>query len=267
MRRIQFIEIHDQPWFPPFLRDNVTDALQYGMNYLKAYSPVGPMLRKELAAARSTAVVDLCSGGGGPWPEFCRSFGAEGCAVRVRLTDRRPNLSAFWNAAAASGDRITFCAHSVDAMKVPRELAGFRTMFSTFHHFPPEEARAVLQDAVDARQGIGIFEITRRAPSAIALMFPWSLLVFFFAPWMRPFRWSRLFWTYLVPVIPFVVLFDGVISCLRTYRPEELRDIVGTLTGNEYRWEAGEQAGNFLKPSITYLIGRPSEASETEAAV
>ncbi len=50
-------------------------------------------------------------------------------------------------------------------MKVPRELKGFRTMFTSFHHFPPEEARAILQNAVDAGEGIGIFEITRRAPS------------------------------------------------------------------------------------------------------
>ena len=26
MRRMQLIEIHDQPWFPGFLRDQVTDA-------------------------------------------------------------------------------------------------------------------------------------------------------------------------------------------------------------------------------------------------
>ena len=113
----------------------------------------------------------------------------------------------------------------------------------------------MLQDAVDASQSIGIFEVTRRAPLAIGLMFPWALLVFVSTLWMHPFRWSRLFWTYVIPIIPFVVLFDGVVSCLRSYRPQELREIIGKLTGNEYQWVVGEQMGASANVSITYLIG------------
>jgi len=144
-------------------------------------------------------------------------------------------------------------------MKVPGELQGFRTMFTSFHHFPPEEARAILQNAVDAGQSIGILEITRRAPSTIALMFPWALMLFVFTPLMRPFRWSRLLCTYLVPIIPLVLLFDGVVSCLRTYRPQELREIIKKLSGNEYQWEVGEHSKASSQATITYLTGYPQE--------
>jgi hypothetical protein len=138
-------------------------------------------------------------------------------------------------------------------MKVPSELKGFRTMFTSFHHFSPEEARAILQNAVDAGEGIGIFEITRRAPLTLGLMFAWALMPFVYTPWIRPFRWSRLLWTYLVPIIPLVFLFDGVVSCLRTYRPQELREIVDKLTAGEYQWEIGEHSSG--RVPITYLIG------------
>jgi hypothetical protein len=40
MRRIQFFEIHEQPWFPSSLRDFVTDALQSGLELVKAYAPI-----------------------------------------------------------------------------------------------------------------------------------------------------------------------------------------------------------------------------------
>ena len=93
----------------------------------------------------------------------------------------------------------------------------------------------------------------------MGLMFPWALLVFVTTPWIRPFRWSRLFWTYVVPIVPFVVLFDGVVSCLRTYRPQELREIIGKLTGSEYQWEVGEYLGVLNSTSITYLIGYQQE--------
>jgi hypothetical protein len=146
---------------------------------------------------------------------------------------------------------------SIDAMKVPCKLEGFRTMFSSFHHFSPDEACAILQNAVDASQSIGIFEVTRRAPLTISLMFPWALMLFLCTPLIRPFRWSRLFWTYLIPIIPFVVLFDGVVSCLRTYPPQELREIIEKLTGTGYQWEMGERLGALGKIPITYLIGHP----------
>jgi hypothetical protein len=133
-------------------------------------------------------------------------------------------------------------------------------MFSTFHHFLPQQARAILQDAVDAREGIGLFEAARRAPSTIALVFVFVLTIFVCTLWIRPFRWSRLFWTYLIPVIPFDLLFDGVVSCLRSYRPQELRELVAGLNAEEYRWEIGELPTG-MSP-ITYLAGYPTPSAK-----
>ncbi len=259
MRRVQFIEFHEQPWFPSSLRDGVTDALQFGINLIKAYLPIAPLLQRALDSTRSGSVVDLCSGGGGPWFDFSRKLQADPPGLHIWLTDKYPNLGALQNVGAASENHITFYPGSVEAMKVPGELKGFRTMFTSFHHFSPEEARAILQNAVDASESIGIFEIARRAPSTIGLVFAFVLLLFVCTPWIRPFRWSRLLWTYLVPIIPFVLLFDGVVSCLRTYRPQELRDMVEQLRASKYQWEIGELSTG--KVPITYLIGCRRDAS------
>jgi len=260
MRRVQFIELHEQPWFPSSVRDEITDALQFGFNLLKAYAPVAPLLQSVLDSTRSRtnvggSIVDMCSGGGGPWLDLSRKLRGDPPGLHIWLTDKYPNLGALQNVRADSENHITFYPGSVDAMKVPAELRGVRTMFTSFHHFSPEEARAILQDAVDASESIGIFEITRRAPSTIGLMLAWVLMLFVCTPWIRPFRWSRLLWTYLVPIIPLVLLFDGVVSCLRTYRPRELREIVEKLADNEYQWEIGEHSTG--KAPITYLIGCP----------
>lgn len=265
MRRIQFFELHEQAWFPAPLRDGVTDALQFGIRRLHFYAPIVPMLERAIDATESQSIVDMCSGGGGPWIDLSRQLegrrapspNAEGQApdFQVLLTDKYPNLRAFENVKAASSNRVDFYPASVDAMKVPEELQGLRTMFTSFHHFPPDQARAILQNAVDAGKGIGIFELPRRAPSTILLTFGFVLMLFVCTPWIRPFRWSRLLWTYLIPIVPFALLFDGVVSCLRTYRPEELREMVGGLSGTEYRWEMGEALGGGTP--ITYLVGSP----------
>jgi hypothetical protein len=257
MRRVQFIELHEQPWFPPALRHEITDALQFGLNLLKAYAPIAPLLQTMLDSARCRSIVDVCSGAGGPWLDLSRKLQPDAQVFQILLTDKYPNLRAFQKVRAASGNHIAFHSASVDAMKIPDELRGFRTMFTSFHHFAPEEARAILQNTVDAGQSIGIFEITRRAPSTISLMFAWALMLFVFTPLIRPFRWSRLLCTYVVPIIPLVLLFDGVVSCLRTYRPQELREIVKKLSGIEYQWEAGEYSRASGQVPITYLIGHP----------
>jgi hypothetical protein len=255
MRRIQFIELHDQAWFPQSLRDDVIDALQFGSGLLKPYGSIALRLHRAVDFTRSQSIVDMCSGGGGPWMYLSRTVGCPAQAIHVFLTDKYPNLEAFQKLKAASKERITFCPDSVDARNVPDNLKGFRTMFTSFHHFSPEQARTILQNAVDDGQHIGVFEMTKRAPWTMALMIPWALMPLFFTPWIRPFRWSRLFWTYVVPLVPFVFLFDGIVSCLRTYRPEELREMVETLTVNGYQWEIGEQSGAGAELPITYLIG------------
>ena len=82
-------------------------------------------------------------------------------------------------------------------------------------------------------------------------------MLFVFTPMIRPFRWSRLLCTYVVPIIPLVLLFDGVVSCLRTYRPQELREMIKKLAGIEYQWEIGEHSRASGRAPITYLIGYP----------
>jgi hypothetical protein len=254
MRRVQFIELHEQAWFPPSLRHEITDVLQFGLNLSKAYAPMAPVLQKALDSTRCRSIVDLCSGGGGPWLGLSRKLQPD---VHILLTDKYPNRRTVQNVRAASENRIAFYLDPVDALKVPGELRGLRTMFTSFHHFPPEEARTILQNAVDAGQSVGIFEITRRAPFTVALMFLWALLPFVFTPLIRPFRWSRLLYTYVIPIIPLVLLFDGVVSCLRTYRPDELGEMIKKLSGIEYHWEVGEHPEASGQVPITYLIGYP----------
>lgn len=253
----RFIEFHDQKWFPKFLRDGVTDALQFILSLGGTYRPIVPLLSRAIQDSGVERVVDLCSGGVGPWLWLYKLLRMQsGRAVEICLTDKYPNTEAFENVRQETHGQVTSYAGSADAAKLPAGLSGFRTMFSSFHHFNPADATAILQNAVDNRQGIGIFEAARRHPLTIlsTLLMPVAGLVT--APFMRPLRISRLFWTWIVPVIPFVLFFDGVISCLRAYSQKELRVLVSQVKADDYVWQIGEQSGG--PAPITYLIGHPA---------
>jgi hypothetical protein len=291
MRRMELIELHDHARFPARLRDLMTDALQALWRFGNSYGAILPELHRGLTRGADGAgwggsgagglgvdgagaggrveVVDLCSGGGGPWEGLAEALEREyGLVVRVRLTDRYPNVGAVGQArrqgADGGGARVEYVAEAVEAERVPEALAGFRTIFSSFHHLGPAEARAVLRSAMAAHQGIGVFELARRGLRTVLVLCVTPLLVLLLTPGIRPFRWARIWWTYAVPVVPAVIWWDGLVSCLRAYAPEELEEMVAGL-GREaagagvarYQWSLGEARRGLLP--VTYLIGWPEE--------
>jgi len=257
----RFFDFHDQKWFPKSLRDGVTDALQFILSLVGIYRPIAPVLNKAVEASGAERIVDLCSGGGGPWLWLYGLLRmSNGRNIQICLTDKYPNVAAFENARRKTGSRITFYPGFVDAAALPGELTGFRTLFTSFHHFTPDEAVAILQNAADDGQEIGVFEAAKRDPLTILLTMLMPLAGFLTAPFARPFRISTIFWTYFIPVIPLVLFFDGVISCLRAYSEKELSLIAAQVKANNYVWQVGEQSGG-LAP-ITFLIGYPEAVNK-----
>jgi len=258
MRRIQLIEIHDQAWFPSFLRDQVTDDLQVLLNIGEPYGDILSQLRKGIEHSGADGVLDLCSGAGGPWPWLAQALEwLEGMRIRVELSDKYPNAEA---RARLQGNstKLHYREESVDATRVPPGLPGFRTLFTSFHHFPPAQAREILSDAVRNRRGIGVFEIPGRRPLTLLLL-PLVLIAdIVVVPFLQPRPLARLVWRWLVPIVPLVLFFDGIISCLRAYSPRELRELTGGITECGYRWEIGCVKRSFLRLPITYLVGYPS---------
>ena len=150
-------------------------------------------------------------------------------------------------------------ADSVDAAKVPPELTGFRTMFNSFHHFSPRAARDVLQCAVLAGQPIGIFEIPERSAATIVPLLFTPLFVAIATPFIRPFQWRRLLWTYVLPLVPMTCWWDGLVSQLRAYTVPELHELALEL--GEYDWEADRIPIGATAGHLTYLLGIPKGRS------
>ncbi|MEP6593004.1 MAG: class I SAM-dependent methyltransferase [Acidobacteriota bacterium] len=257
--RLQLFELEDLTWFPATIRDLATDYLRFMEARFDLHRPIVPLLRQALDEAGATDVVDLCSGGGGPLEAMSEALEAQGRPVRVTLTDRYPNLRAF-RSLAAQHPAISYVAEPVDATDVPREMKGFRTMFNAFHHFPPEAAAAVLQSAVTAGQPVGIFEIPERTMSTIVPLLFSPVFVLLASPFIRPFLWRRLLWTYLLPLVPLTCWWDGLVSQLRAYTVPELTALTSGLNSGGYRWTTGRVPIGATPGYLTYLIGIPGHA-------
>lgn len=252
MARIQLFELEDFAWYPARLRNLETDLLRAFIRWFSPYRHATPVLERCLERAESAHVLDLCSGGGGPWPELSRAMD-----VRVTLSDLFPNRPAFERERAVGDGRIDFHATPIDATHVPASAGGgMRTLFSALHHFPPEVAREILADAQRAAEPIAIFEGTHRSLLAVLFFLFTPLAVLVMTPFLRPFSWYRLLFTYVVPIVPLVAWWDAIVSCLRTYSTQELRALAAQVEQDGWTWEVGQCPGAPLVP-MTYLAGYP----------
>ncbi|MFQ5891028.1 MAG: class I SAM-dependent methyltransferase [Gemmatimonadota bacterium] len=266
MSRLHLIEFEDQIWFPRLLRDFMTEWLDFMNGLNRGWDVFAPRIATLLRASRSERIVDLGSGGGGPVLRMRRVVAdTQGIDPLLLLTDKYPNRDAFERAAADPSGRVAYCSEPVDATDVPVGLRGVRTMFCSFHHFRPEMARRILADARDKGRAIGIFEGTARSVSSILVSATAPFAVLVTTPFIRPFRWGRLVFTYLIPILPLLCLWDGLVSCLRTYSASELRELVRDLESKGYAWDVGEHRFPGTPVTVAYLIGA-IRADQVEAS-
>ena len=255
--RIHLVEFHELAWFPAVWRDLLTDFLSFYATSFKPYANVASLLAEALEESGSARIVDLCSGAGRPLMSLVPALRRLGLSdLQVTLTDKYPTLEAR-KSVEEIGGVVTYLETPIDAVDLPSNLKGFRTLFTSFHHFRPDAARAVLANAVSKDEGVGIFEYTERnvliwtLPTLLIPVFVWLCM-----PLIRPFRWRRLVWTYLIPVVPMIAMWDGLVSNLRTYSVGELRDLVRQSGGRGYEWKIG-RVRSFGMSRITYAIGTP----------
>ena len=256
MGRMHLFEFEDLPWFPQNIRACMQDHLRF-MGDLSAPTYKGFVEKLKSAMERSgqRRILDLCSGGGGPMRTILQLLRAQNFEATALVTDLYPNIAAYRQLERDSDGTIQGYDSSVNATNVPPELSGFRLLANGFHHFRPQDAGLVLADAVKRRQGVAVIEMVSRSPLAFFSVFIGSMSMFVVTPFVRPFRVSRLFFTYLLPLAPLCTLWDGLVSCLRVYSPAELRALVSQLGTTTYEWDIGEI--RFGPGVATYLIGMP----------
>ena len=256
MGRRHLFEINDQPWCPAVLRDGLTDYLDVLTRFVQYDRAAAPILADVMERSGASAVVDLCSGSGGVAANVFQRAQLEGSkALSLTLTDLYPNVASLDRVASRLGPNCTVWETPVDATNVPIELKGVRTMFNATHHFQPEVLKKVLADAFEAKQPLAFFDGASRSALGVAGMICGPAIEVCAVPFMGSPRLARAALSWWVPVLPSMVLWDGVVSSLRAYRPAELQALTHGLEAEDYQWAAGEVGLPWLPMPITYLTG------------
>ena len=253
MARLHLFEFEDQQWCPAVLRNAITGYLRLAVAVTQQVRPVVPALAEFLRRTGETSILDLCSGSGGIARQLARGLSRRGLRTRIVLSDLYPDTASFREIADDSDGMIEFRSAPLDATAVPAELDGVRTIFNAFHHFPPDDARRVLAAAAGTGRPIAVVEFIERGIVPLSGIFFSPILVLFLAPFLKPLRWQALFFIYVVPVVPLMIFWDGLVSWLRVYSLDELRAMAASVAVPGYEWEAGHWRAGPVR--VTYLMG------------
>ena len=165
---------------------------------------------------------------------------------------------------------------SIDAGNAPPnilELAGiptskaqdkkiFRLFSLAFHHLDDDIAAKVLANTLATSSGFAILELQDRTVESMITVLCIAPLTWLGSWYWFWGDWVYLFWTYVIPVIPFVLVFDGVVSSLRTRSEMEIFRLMkgmDNVSSSGWRFQSGERQHTFGIGKMGYFIGVKEE--------
>ncbi len=259
MKRLRCREFHETVWCPSVFRDYLTDFLSCVWKsgaYADALDKIAVLMEK----TGRKQMADLCSGRGEYVPVFLREIQRKNGREDLHAvqTDLYPHHIAFEEPVKG----VEYCREPLRAEDAVRKFDGVAMMFSALHHFNEEEVERIFRTAAGCGRPIAFFDVSQRRffrdiLSTVGLPF----LVLFFTPFVRPWNFKRFLFTYLIPVMPLLILADGILSRLKAYKPSEIEVIAKKVETDfpGYRFEVGNYPLLYHFQSVTYVVGAPAE--------
>ncbi len=239
MSRLHLFEFNDSSWCPGFVRDSVVEVLGRVIAGGDIPESAAPVLARFISRAGIKRMLDLGSGTGLTTAAIVRAADDLGqdSMPEVILSDLMGGREAGGVAEICNG-HCRFWPDPVNAMAVDPAIAhDGRSFFCVFHHFRPDEAIKVITAAVDSGKAVIIMEPFPRNPLYLRVLYLPSLFAYLLNPFRtRRHRLLKFVFTFLVPLLPFIGLWDGLVSTTRIYDEEQLR-AMAVAAGPDYRWE------------------------------
>lgn len=225
MKRKQAPQITNASWFPDFLRRCVYEFMTWFVNKVNAAQPFMPVIEEGLQHADKIVVID------------------KKCGAGFETVDRLID------------DKIERVFVNAENFTASEE--GLYLSVNSFHQFSVDEAKDILKQISQNKQPVVIVEGNNDSlwqVFGMTVIVPLTVLLT--APFVKPFRFERIIFTYLIPVLPLVTFFDGFMALFKLYAPKDLEELTASIKTDGYYWRYGK-LDNGRGGKIIYLIGYP----------
>lgn len=190
-------ELEDYSWFPAVLRKFQTDYIGFVVSKFSIYEGFIEYLNKQ--NVKANIQFDLCSGSAEPASTI---FKKSSSFNELLLSDKFPSYPSIKN---------------VDVLEAKFEDRFTYTMFNAFHHFDDKEKLQIVEKIKNAKAQAYFVEILE--PNflfIIKVLFATTIGTILISPFIKPFSFKRLFFTYIIPINIINISYDGIISVLKS---------------------------------------------------
>jgi hypothetical protein len=220
-------EFMDLKWVPPSLRATIHDALDscLGAAPRRYYEWVAREILELVKRDPTGTIVEL---GAGTAPITRALAGAiEGRGdISLLVSDLYPDRE-LYRALEEMYPGVVRAELGPTDFSRPMDFpqGSLLVLSAAFHHLPPAVRVDVLK--VLSAYRVAVFEPLRRNPASL------FLCLFGFVPairtpllfWnQRPGNWRRVFWCWVMPLATLIIVWDGLVSCLRCWNEKEWKD-------------------------------------------
>lgn len=223
MRRRQVPQFISSKICPRFIKTLVAEFLSWFVVKANASKPFLPVINDVLTRTKTNSIINIELGVGGGI-ETITPFLNKGVDVKTLPID-----------------------------EFNTKQSGLYLFVNSFHQLPPDKAKAILEQIADSGNPIVAVEGNNDSLWQIVGMTVFvPLTVILSAPFVKPFRLDRLLFTYIIPILPLIILFDGCAALMKLYNPADLKELTSPI--KNYRWEYGKN-DNRRGGKIIYLKG------------
>ena len=218
-------ELEDFEGFPKILRKFQVEAIGYFVLLFGLYKKIVPVVDTLTKKNNATSIIDLCSGSGLPSIYIASKLPNK---LPILLTDKYPQH-------IPPHTTVTYTSTSVDCTTLQLQPNIVYTMYNAFHHFTKVQQVALLQHFAKHNATLLIVEIvTPTIWSVLQVILASTVVQLVVTPFIKPFNWLRLLFTYIIPINIITVLYDGVVSVLKAKSKAQYQHIVAPLHSNNY---------------------------------
>jgi hypothetical protein len=229
MKRKQVFQFSAQSWYPQFLKRDMYEFMSWFVGKVNAAKPFLPVISEGLAHAPAQRIINIDS-----------RIGAGFETVKDLISEKPEMLN-------------------LPIQKFNTSNSGLYLFVNSFHKLKPDAARSYLQEIAKSRNAVVVVEGNNDSLWQVVGMTVFvPLAVILSGPFVKPFRVTRLIFTYLIPILPVVTMLDGFLALFKLYNPKDLNELVSTIAEKNYSWKSAK-ADNGRGGKIMYLIGWPEK--------
>jgi len=262
VNRIQLFEFNERNECPEFIRDSIVEILGKGVRWSKYFNNSIQAFIEFANQVDTTTFLDLCSGSGEPAAIFVEELIRQGnTQFKFVLSDLFPKIHSMNSVAKQFPEQIQVITTPIDATDVQNEYdQAARTIINAFHHFPPKLAKNIIKDCVKKNRGIFIIESFPRSLIKYFSIMPYVAVSYLVNPFItQKDRMLKILFSFVIPLIPVLGLWDGFISTCRIHSKDELFEMVDEWK-NEYKWNY-QEIPFFPSGSAVIFSGVPKKSS------